>query len=124
MDKLKAVIYLDLQNHFQRKVSHDQLFSCLIYDFLFVQLVIGPLFVITWRGTWQNADTLFDEYFFHGNLKGSSIFVLIFGLLVSALLVFAQHEIKAFALSCNRYLNFPRFFSGKQLRVNSVSCLL
>ena len=102
MDKLKSVIFLDLQNHFGRKVSHDKLFSCLIYDFLLGQLVIGPLFVITWRGTWQNADTLFDEYIFHGDLEGSSIFVLICGILVSAMLVFAQHEIKSFALSCHR----------------------
>ena len=100
MDLLKKTIHLDLQNHFQRRVSHDQLFSCLVYDFLFVQLVIGPLFIVTWRGTWQNADTLFDEVIFQGNLEGSSIFVLISGLMVSAVLIFAQHEIKAFALTC------------------------
>ena len=97
---------MDLHNHFQRKVSHDQLFSCLIYDFLFVQLVIGPLFVVTWRGTWQNADTLFDQQFFQGKLEASSIFVLVLGLVISAILVFAQHEIKALALNCSK----PWFF--------------
>ena len=102
MDLLKKTILMDLKNHFQRKVSHDQLFSCLIYDFLFVQLVIGPLFVVTWRGTWQNADTLFDQVIFQDKLEASSIFVLVLGLVVSAILVFAQHEIKAFALNCNR----------------------
>ena len=106
MDLLKKTIHMDLHNHFQRKVSHDQLFSCLIYDFLFVQLVIGPLFVVTWRGTWQNADTLFDQQFFQGKLEASSIFVLILGLVISAILVFAQHEIKALALNCSK----PWFF--------------
>ena len=102
MDTVKRTILLDLENQFDRKVSHKQLFSSLIYDFLFANMVIGPLYVFTWRGTWLNADLFFDHTLFHGNLKASAIFVLIFGVITSAILIFAQHEIKLFAMSCNK----------------------
>ena len=75
-----------------------------VYDFIFVQLVAGPLFIITWRGTWQNADTLFDEILFNGNITHSSIVALILGIFVSAVLIFYQFEIKASVIhNRNRY---------------------
>ena len=106
MDLLKKTIYLDLHKHFQRKVHHDQLFSCLIYDFLLAQCVIGPLYIFTWRGTWQNADALFDQQMFSGNLPMSTIFVLVLGTLVATSLTFDQHSIKAWALKGSK----PSFF--------------
>ena len=102
MDLLKKTIYLDLQNHLQKRVENDQLFSCLVYDFLFAQLVIGPLYIFTWRGTWQNADALFDQEIFQGNLKVSTMFVLFFGMTVSGSLSFTQHSIKTFTLKWSR----------------------
>ena len=113
MDLIKKSIYLDLEKYFQGKVHNKKLFSCLIHDFLFAQLVIGPLFVVTWRGTWQNADALFDQQIFQGNLKVSAIFVLVLGLLVSALLTLAQHSIKALSMKWNRiwFIFFSRFFT-------------
>ena len=106
MDLFKKAIYLDLQTHFQRKIHHDQLFNCLIYDFLLAQLVIGPLYIFTWRGTWQNADALFDQQIFSGNLYMSTLCVLCLGTMVSASLTFTQYKIKAWALNGSQ----PRFF--------------
>ena len=80
MDYLKTVIYLDLEKHFDRKVSHDQLFNCLVYDFLFVHLVIGPLFILTWRGAWQNIDVLYDQILFKSDIETSTICALILGI--------------------------------------------
>ena len=35
-----------------------------VYDLIFVQVLVGPAFIITWRGTWQNADELMDNVIF------------------------------------------------------------
>ena len=113
MDLFKKAIYLDLQTHFQRKIHHDQLFSCLIYDFLLAQLVIGPLYIFTWRGTWQNADALFDQQIFSGDLYMSTLCVLLLGTMVSASLTFTQYKIKAWALngSQSRFFLISRLFT-------------
>jgi hypothetical protein len=68
-----------------------------VYDFIFVQFVVGPCFVVAWRGTWENADILFDEIIFKGNLKVSAGIALFGGTLVSAVVIFLQHELRAFA---------------------------
>ena len=35
-----------------------------VYDLIFVQVLVGPAFIITWRGTWQNADEFMDNIIF------------------------------------------------------------
>ena len=75
-----------------------------VYDLMFVHCVIGPLFIITWRGTWHNADTLFDEVIFDGDFKISSLVSLIIGLVLSTCVILLQHEIKAIALKQNKYV--------------------
>lgn len=73
-----------------------------VYDFIFVQFVVGPAFVVAWRGTWKNADSLFDDFICHGNLKMAAVYALSLGISVSALILYFQHEIKVFALSGGR----------------------
>ena len=67
------------------------------YDFLFVQLIITPLFVITWRGTWENFDTLFDQIIFNGDLELSSWTCLAVGIIGSFPLILFQARINDFA---------------------------
>ena len=76
----------------------------LVYDLMFVHCVIGPLFIITWRGTWHNADTLFDEVIFENDFKISSLVSLIIGLVLSTCVILLQHEIRAIALKQNKYV--------------------
>ncbi len=63
---------------------------------------MGPAFIITWRGTWQNADELFDNVIFKGDFHWSAICSLAIGIMFCVFLMLFQHEIKAFALSGGR----------------------
>ena len=74
-----------------------------VYDHIFVRCVIAPLFITTWRGTWHNADTLFDEVIFEFDFKISSLVSLIIGLVLSTCVILLQHEIRAIALKQNKY---------------------
>jgi len=80
---LRRAVLLDLEKQFKRKIDHEQLFSCLVYDLIFVQVLVGPAFIITWRGTWQNADELMDNIIFKGDLHGSAICSLVIGIVMS-----------------------------------------
>ena len=73
-----------------------------VYDLFFVQFVIGPIFICAWRGTWQNADALFDSVVFNGDVKSSTIFALALGIGVSMILIYSQHELREISLSGSR----------------------
>ncbi len=60
-----------------------------------MSFVITPLFVLAWKGTWQNADLLFDQVIFKGELKESSLTCLIAGSTGSLILAFYQASCKA-----------------------------
>ena len=82
------------------KLYNNLYFS--VYDFIFVHCVICPLFITTWRGTWHNADTLFDQVIFDGDYKISALVSLIIGVVFTTFVIFLQHEIRAIALKQNK----------------------
>ena len=82
------------------RVRHCHLVS--VYDQVFVWLVVTPLFAGTWRGTWGNADSLFDTVIFNGDLVGSAFFCLFAGLALSSILMLRLETIEWFAKSSGR----------------------
>ena len=73
------------------------LINSTVSDFLFVNLLVNPFFVITWRGTWTNADYVFDVLVFKGDLYRSTLASFVTGILGSAVIMWTQHGIRKFA---------------------------
>ncbi len=44
-----------------------------------MSFLIAPLFVLSWKGSWQNADLLVDEVISKGKLEVSAIVSLVTG---------------------------------------------
>ena len=99
---MNQLILKDLKQHFGEELRHNSLCSCLFYDVIFAQLVIGPIFVSCWRGTWQNADTLFDEILCLGNLDMAAAISYALGFVVSFVILISQHEIHQLLNNTNR----------------------
>ena len=91
---LNKLIENDLRNHnliFQEHTTSTSITCLLVSDFIFNQFVISPIFVITWSGTWQNADTFFDKIIFRGNVTLSALFCLVVGIIIAiSILLFQQ----------------------------------
>ena len=73
-----------------------------MYDQVFVWLVVTPIFAGTWRGTWGNADSLFDTVIFNGDLTGSAFFCLFAGLALSSIIMLWLQPFEGFAKSGGR----------------------
>ena len=83
---------------------------------MFVQLALTPAFVVTWRGTWENADSLFDTVLFDGNLVASALTALALGIVGSLPLLIWQKAIDTFAKrSAEEGLNTFRFLLVSRL---------
>ena len=88
---------------YTQKSSHSAFsFSAAVYDFMFVQFIATPAFVIAWRGTWENADTVFDELICKGDLTLTTILSLAVGIVGSAPLIVFQGAIARFAAGGSR----------------------
>ena len=80
---------------YRHDYSYLQLFS--VYDFLFVQCFVVPLFMAAWWGAWRNFDSLFDKIIFNEDTKLSSVIVLIIGVAGGILVLSLQVEIRHFS---------------------------
>ena len=53
LQDLKQLVEDDLAKHMGRRIYNNHLWTCLLVDFLLIQLVVGPFTVCIWRGAWE-----------------------------------------------------------------------
>lgn len=97
MEDLRAKVHIDLSRNFGVTLRNNNVLKWLIADFFYVQLIITPIYVMTWRGTWENFDDLFDQVIFHGDKKTSTYVAFLIGILTNFLTILLQHKIRDFA---------------------------
>ena len=60
--ELKELVEDDLAKHMGRRIYNNHLWTCLLVDFLLIQLVVGPFTVCIWRGAWKSYDYIFNAF--------------------------------------------------------------
>ena len=115
LQDLKQLVEDDLAKHMGRRIYNNHLWTCLLVDFLLIQLVVGPFTVCIWRGAWEFYDFIFlklNEFipvgpFFIGLLCFSC------GVTISVVIALSYREIDAIAKrgGTRRYLIVSRVYS-------------
>ncbi|XP_059085484.1 uncharacterized protein LOC131882373 isoform X2 [Tigriopus californicus] len=113
LQEWKDKVKIDLHRHFGKPIENSNLYWCLVYDLLFSQILVMPLFSMTWRGTWTVLDYVFDILVFKGHYQASGIFSLALGILGSMPYMLFHRVVQDFAKngSTFRYLVVSRVFT-------------
>ena len=113
--ELKLLVEDDLAKHMGRRIYNNNLWICLLVDFLLIQLVVGPFTVCIWRGAWKSYDYIFNAIFLPLKFDPTYIGLICFssGVITSIVIALSYREMDSIAKRAGtvRYFIVSRVYS-------------